>query len=230
MIGKGEHRSIEREIAIMRRFGLLVSLLALICLTSIPAPAADLSRLVPLLKQGGYVVVLRHVATDDSQKDVYPFVFDDMTKQRQLSDDGRKVARDVGGAFKSLGIPLGQIYTSKLNRAIETGKLISGAEVIPVSELTDSGAGSASAMNNPNGANAKIGAAIRELTNKAPAPATNTLLVTHKTNIADAFGKSFADVKEGEALIYKPDPSGTPALVERVQANEWIARAGSPRS
>jgi len=92
MIGKGEHRSIEREIAIMRRFGLLVSLLALICLTSIPAPAADLSRLVPLLKQGGYVVVLRHVATDDSQKDVYPFVFDDMTKQRQLSDDGRKVA------------------------------------------------------------------------------------------------------------------------------------------
>ncbi len=41
---------------------------------------------MPQLKQGGYVLVIRHVATDDSQKDVYPFVFDDMKKQRQLSE------------------------------------------------------------------------------------------------------------------------------------------------
>jgi hypothetical protein len=86
----------------------------------------------------------------------------------------------------------------------------------PVSELTDSGAGGASAMANPSGSNSKGGTAIRGLVNKAPGVGTNNLLVTHKTNIADAFGKSFSDVKEGEALVYKPDPSGLPKFVGRI--------------
>ncbi len=211
----------------MRRLGSFVGLVALICLVPLRAPAADISKIVPMLKQGGYVLVLRHGATDESQKDVYPFVFNDMTKQRQLSDQGRKVARDMGAAIKILGIPIGQIYSSKLNRAIETGSLVSPAHITPVSELTDSGAGSASAMANPNGANTKIGNAIRALVNKPPAMGTNNLLVTHKPNIADAFGKELADVKEAETLIFRPNPSGPPTLVGRVQASEWLAQAGS---
>lgn len=211
----------------MRRFGPLVGLLALICLMPLRATAADIAKFVPMLKQGGYVLVLRHGATDDSQNDVYPFVFDDMTKQRQLSDQGRKVARDMGAAIKTLGISIGQIYSSKLNRAIETGSLMSAAPLIPVNELTDSGAGGALAMANPNGSNAKIGNAIRALVNKVPAAGTDNLLVTHKTNIADAFGKEFADVKEGEALIYQPNPSGPPTLIGRVLASEWTVQAGS---
>ena len=77
----------------MHKLGLLVGLVALISLTPLSAIAADISKIVPMLKQGGYVLVLRHAATDESQKDVYPFVFDDMRKQRQLSDkDGRSCA------------------------------------------------------------------------------------------------------------------------------------------
>ena len=212
----------------MRRSGPLVGLVALICLMPLRAIGADISKIVPMLKQGGYVLVLRHCATDDSQKDVYPFVFDDMKQQRQLSDQGRQVAREMGAAIKTLGISIGQIYSSKLNRAIETGSLMSRAHITPVNELTDSGAGGASAMVNPNGSNTKIGNAIRALVNKAPATGTDNLLITHKTNIADAFGKELAGVKEGEALIYQPNPSGPPTLVGRVQASEWIAQAGSP--
>jgi phosphohistidine phosphatase SixA len=211
----------------MRGLRPLVGLVALICFMPLRATGADISKIAPMLKQGGYVLVLRHGATDDRQKDVYPFVFDDMTKQRQLSDQGRKVARDMGTAIKTLGISIGQIYSSKLNRAIETGSLMSGAQLTPVNELTDSGAGGASAMANPNGSNTKIGNAIRALANKAPAIGTNNLLITHKTNIADAFGKELADVKEAETLIYPPNPSGLPTLVGRVQASEWIAQAGS---
>lgn len=211
----------------MRRLGSFVGLVALVCLMPLRATAADISKIVPMLKQGGYVLVLRHGATDESQKDVYPFVFNDMTKQRQLSDQGRKVARQMGAAIKALGIPIGQIYSSKLNRAIETGSLVSPAHITPVSELTDSGAGSAPAMANPDGANTKIGNAIRALVNKPPAMGTNNLLVTHKPNIADAFGKELADVKEAETLIYRPNPSGPPTLVGRVEASEWLAQAGS---
>jgi hypothetical protein len=67
--------------------------------------------------------------------------------------------------------------------------LLSGKEVRPVDALTDSGAGSAAAMANPSGGNAKAGLALRELVNVAPKAGTNTFIVTHKTNIADAFGK-----------------------------------------
>jgi len=141
-----------------------------------------------------------------------------------------QVAREMGAAFRALGISVGQIYSSKLNRAIETGSLMSEAPITAVSELTDSGAGGASAMANPSGSNARIGNAIRVLVNKAPAAGTDNLLVTHKTNIADAFGKEFADVKEAETLIYQPNPSGPPTLVGRVQASEWIAQARSRES
>jgi phosphohistidine phosphatase SixA len=213
---------------IVRRLGSFVGLVALICFMPLRATAADISKIVPMLKQGGYVLVLRHGATEESQKDVYPFVFDDMTKQRQLSDEGRKVAREMGAAIKTLGIQIGQTYSSKLNRAIETGSLVSTAHVTPVDELTDSGAGSASAMANPNGANIKVGTAIRALVNKAPAAGTNTLLVTHKPNIVDAFGKWLADVKEAEILIFRPNPSGPPTLVGRVRADEWLAFARVP--
>jgi phosphohistidine phosphatase SixA len=209
----------------MGRLGPLLGLVALICLMPLRATGADISKIALMLKKGGYVLVLRHGATDDSQKDVYPFIFDDMKKQRQLSDQGRKVAREMGAAIKTLGISIGQIYSSKLNRAIETGSLMSGAQIIPVNELTDSSAGSGSAMANPNGSDTKIGNAIRALVNKAPAIGTNKLLITHKTNIADAFGKELTDVMVGETLIYLPNPSGPPMLVGRVQASEWIAHA-----
>ena len=187
--------------------------------------AEDPPELVSGLKQGGYVVVFRHVATDDSQKDIYPFDFDDMKAQRQLSEKGREMARQIGAAVRKLGIPVGQIYTSRLNRAIETGKLLSGKDVRPVDGLTDSGAGSASAMANPAGGNAKAGLALRELVNVAPKVHTNTFIVTHKTNIADAFGKEAGDVQEGEAFIYRSNGSTPSVFVTRVKAAFWIDQA-----
>ena len=125
------------------RFVCAVFLLLLGCFR---LSAEDSRELISALKQGGYVIVFRHGATDDSQRDIYPFKFDDMKAQRQLSEQGRDMARQIGAAFRKLGIPIGEIYTSRLNRAVETGKLLSGKEVRPVDALTDSGAGSASAL------------------------------------------------------------------------------------
>jgi broad specificity phosphatase PhoE len=160
--------------------------------------AADLDGLVSSLKGGGYVLVFRHGATDDSQKDVYPFKFDDMTAQRQLSEKGRNMARELGEALKKLGVPIGEVYTSQLNRAVETGRLLGGKGVSPVDAL-----------------------------NAPPKPGLNNLAVTHKTNVADAFGKEFADIHEGEALVYKTSASGPAVLIAHVQPGEWIALAGN---
>ena len=211
----------------MNRLASIISCWVIFLLMSPQSRAADLDGLVSSLKDGGYVIVFRHAATDDSQKDVYPFKFDDMSAQRQLSEKGRDLARELGAALRKLGVPIGEVYTSRLNRAVESGKLLGGKDVSPVDELTDSGAGSASAMANPDGKNAKAGRAVRDLVNAAPKPGVNNLAVTHKTNVADAFGKEFSDIREGEALVYKTSSSGPAALVARVQANEWIAHAGS---
>jgi phosphohistidine phosphatase SixA len=213
--------------ASVNRLASIISCWVIFLLMSPQSRAADLDGLVSSLKDGGYVIVFRHGATDDSQKDVYPFKFDDMSAQRQLSEKGRDLARELGAALRKLGVPIGEIYTSRLNRAVESGKLLGGKDVSPVDELTDSGAGSASAMANPDGKNAKAGRAVRDLVNAAPKPGVNNLAVTHKTNVADAFGKEFSDIREGEALVYKTSSSGPAALIVRVQANEWIAHAGS---
>ena len=208
----------------------LLRLLAITILLGLIMPpagqGADIGQILSTLKQGGHVIVFRHVETDESQKDVYPFKFEDMAAQRQLSEKGRETARRIGSAMKQLGVPIGETFTSKLNRAVETGKLIAGHDVIPVNELTDSGAGSATAMARPGGGgNAALGRALRDLTNKAPILGTNTIIVTHKTNIGDAFGKDWGDVKEGEAAVFKPATSGASTLVARIQASEWINQA-----
>ena len=188
--------------------------------------AAETPELITSLKQGGYVLIFRHTATDDSQKDVYPFKFDDMSAQRQLSDKGRDMARQIGVAIKELAIPVGDVYTSRLNRAIEAGKLISGREVKPVDALTDSSNASASGMANPTGANAKAGQAVRQLVDAQPKAGTNTFLVTHKTNIADAFGKEAGDVQEGEAFVYKASGAGPATLAGRIKIADWTAKTG----
>jgi hypothetical protein len=71
------------------------------------ADNGKLDALLPSLQQGGYVIVVRHGATDAQYEDVYPLNYDDMTKQRQLSEQGREVARQTGYALRSLGIPIG---------------------------------------------------------------------------------------------------------------------------
>jgi hypothetical protein len=53
-------------------------------------------------------------------------------------------------------------------------------------------------------------------------PADNNLvIVTHKPNIMDAFGRDWFDVREGEASVFEPDRYGGYKLIVRVQANEW---------
>jgi hypothetical protein len=97
----------------------------LLLLVPVAADAAELKETIGALKQGGPVIVFRHGATDNTQQDVAPLDFADMSKQRQLSDKGPRAARAIRDAIKLLGIPVGEIYTSRRTRAIETGKLMS---------------------------------------------------------------------------------------------------------
>jgi phosphohistidine phosphatase SixA len=180
------------------------------------AQTVDMKTLVGELQQGGYVLVLRHGATNRDQADTDPLHHDNIAQQRLLSDKGKEVARQVGDAFKTLGIPLGQVYTSKFNRAAETGKLVSGGDVTSTLDLTEGGLVVTPIEND------RRAEALKKMAGTMPEAGKNTLIVTHKPNILDAFGKDWFEVREGEASVFKPDGSGKAVLIARVQAADWI--------
>lgn len=88
---------------------------SLVALVFIFQSRTEVAELMPALKSGGYVIVFRHGATDESKKDIFPFETEDMSAQRQLNDKGRST-RDIGASLAKLGVPIGDVYTSRLNR------------------------------------------------------------------------------------------------------------------
>ncbi len=187
--------------------------------TSALAQTVDVKAFSESLKQGGYVIVFRHGATNRDQADTDPLNYDNISKQRLLSDGGREVARQVGEALKVLRIPIGKTYTSRFNRAVETGSLIGGGVVTPTLDLTEGGLVVTPIEND------RRSEALKRLIATTPESGTNTLLVTHKPNILDAFGKDWFEVKEGEASVFRPSADGKAVLVARLQAGDWIKAA-----
>jgi phosphohistidine phosphatase SixA len=194
------------------------ALLSFVCAGTY-AQNVDVRTLAETLKHGGYVIVFRHGATHRDQADTDPLNHDNIAKQRHLSEAGKEVAKQVGQSFKTLQIPIGKIYTSKFYRAIETGKLLGGGEVTAIFDLTEGGLVVSPTEND------RRADALRKMAATLPEAGKNTVLVTHKPNIIDAFGKDWFDVKEGEASIFRPDGMGKTSLMARIQAVDWIKAA-----
>ena len=65
----------------------------------------------------------------------------------------------------------------------------------------------------------------------------NLVIVTHKPNLIEAFGNSLADMREGEAAVFEPDVTGDGyRVVARFQASDWellvqpVRRGAEPRT
>ena len=61
-----------------------------------------LMEAIKALRGGGHVIVFRHGATHTDQADTDPLNLANVAKQRQLNDDGRKLAREIGEAMRKL--------------------------------------------------------------------------------------------------------------------------------
>jgi phosphohistidine phosphatase SixA len=174
---------------------------------------------IKALRGGGHVIVFRHGATHQDQADTDPLNIANVAQQRQLNDQGRALARTIGEAMRKLGVPVGQVVTSQFNRAVETGTLLGFGAVTATADITEGGLVVTPIENN------RRTAALRKLAATAPPAGTNAIVVSHKPNIMDAFGKDWFDVREGEASVFKPDGSGGYRLVVRVQAADWAKLA-----
>ena len=177
--------------------------------------SASVEDILQALRAGGHVIVFRHGATHPDQADTDPLNVENVAKQRHLNDKGRAQAKAVGAVLKAAGVPIGKAYSSRFQRAVETARLIGGKEPQPMLDVTEGGL-----VVSPN-ENSRRATALRALVATVPDPGTNTLIVTHKPNVIDAFGKGWFEVTEGEASIFRPDTSGKYSLVGRVQIDQW---------
>ena len=190
------------------------------------AQAADTGWLESVRK-GGYVIVIRHGLTTsdktdpmanpakaDSKADSMSNMAKKGTGERQLSEEGRAQAKAIGEAMHKLSIPVGVVMTSPLQRAVDTGTLLGYGTTTTNPDLGESGPALSPEEN------ARRADAMRKLAGQRPAD-KNLVLVSHKPNILEAFGKDWSNVTEGEASVFEPEGKGGYKLIARVKSDEW---------
>jgi hypothetical protein len=84
------------------------------------------SDLIDALRRGGCVIYFRHAATNPEQADTIDPRLGRCEAQRNLSPDGRRMAAEIGGAFKTLRIPVGKVVSSPYCRTVDTAMLAFG--------------------------------------------------------------------------------------------------------
>ena len=166
--------------------------------------------LVARLRQGGNVIFIRHTATEATQDDPSPDLADPST-QRNLSDDGRVQARQLGRAIRRLRIPVGLVLASPYARTRETAELAFGRDRVRVThDLLNEAF--------PGTDDEDLARRLRRLFATRPPAGQNTVLVSHGFNLQGAMGLSVA---EGESAVFAPGEAGRSSLVARITVEEW---------
>jgi phosphohistidine phosphatase SixA len=174
------------------------------------------------LRGGGLVIYLRHTRTDwDQNARELEWVdellatrdeglFGQCDRQRLLNDEGRADARRIGDAIRGLGIPIGRVLTSAWCRTRETADLAFGGGEVAADRLWDTGY-------LPTDERKHYRDVLKGMLGQSPGGGTNTVLVGHMPQLADAAGVSLS---EGEAAIVRPQ-GGSFKVVARVGVDAW---------
>jgi phosphohistidine phosphatase SixA len=145
------------------------------------------------LKQGGKVVLMRHAPVERGTGSGNPLLRDPSCKrERNLSDEGRRAAEEVGRRFKERGIPVEQVLHSPFCRTTETARIAfgaaSGAEYLSLLEIVSSDDAARQAE--------KLNQIVGSYTDEG-----NLVLITHEPNINPV---SFATVRHLDFVVLEP--------------------------
>jgi phosphohistidine phosphatase SixA len=157
------------------------------------------------LRTGNAVALIRH-ALAPGTGDPAGFKLEDCTTQRNLSEEGRRQARQIGAAFRQNGIASAQVLSSRWCRCLETARLLDLGPVEPFPPLdsffADPGQGPAQT------------AALREFLGR-PYEGPPRVLVTHQVNIT-----SLTNVvpRSGEMVVVRPAVDGSVRVMGRLES------------
>ncbi len=170
---------------------LLAMFVALGCATAVHADDTLWQR----LREGGYVVMLRHAQTGPGVGDPPGFTLGDCATQRNLSDAGRADAWRIGEAFRRERVPVAEVRSSEWCRCRDTAALAFGAYAAwtPLNSFFDDRSVESARTRE-----------VLALADRMPRGA-NVVLVTHQVNITAVSGIVPAS---GEMVILKPAGAG----------------------
>jgi phosphohistidine phosphatase SixA len=164
---------------------------------------ADDDALWRSLREGGYVLVLRHAMAPGSG-DPADFQLDDCTTQRNLSADGRAQATRIGETLRTHGVKVGRALSSRWCRALDTARLAFG-QVEPEPLLDQ--------FYTPEERDART-PSVRAIMAAWPQTGTNLVLVTHSPNVTALTNLA---IDEGEFVIMGRSSDGTLAVYGRLK-------------
>jgi len=180
------------------------------------SPKLSGSALISELQKGGYVIYFRPGITSESgEKDVSDADLSDCVRQRNLSDAGVAQTKEIGGAFRALRIPVGDVFSSPYCRCLDTARHIFGKGT-PSKALHF-------AIHLRTADRGNVTSQLLDLLATVPAQGTNIGLVSHTANLQEAVG--VWPKPEGVAHVFKPKGDGTFTYVGVVQPEVWSAEA-----
>ena len=152
------------------------------------------------LRQGGYVIYLRHTQTDSKTEDKDLSDMSNCVNQRVLSAVGRKNATKLGEIFGSLVIPLGDVITNQFCRTKDTATLMKLEITKETADLNNDSCDPFVTKDESE----RRAMALRQLLAPAPKAGKNTLIVGHVPNLRNAVSLDYANMKEGEVAVFRP--------------------------
>ncbi len=167
------------------------------------AASAD-AELWRKLKDGGYVVLLRHGLTEPGVGDPPGFRLGDCKTERNLNAQGRAESQRLGEAFRRNKVPIAQVLSSEWCRCRDTAELAFGRyETWP-------------ALNNLFGRHENAAAQRSAILERAGRfrGAGNLILVSHGSTIVQVAGISPG---MGEMVVMRPKGAGQLELVGRMK-------------
>lgn len=193
--------------------GLLSTYGVIAALLTLQAQAPESDALVKGLRQGGYVLVMRHASSPREAPTKEIANADNLKLERQLDEAGRSGARAMGDALRALRIPIGAVLTSSTYRAMETVRSAGLPSPTAVVELGDGG-------QSMQGISEREAAWLRTRVTEMP-QSGNTILVTHQPNLSRAFPDWGSTVADGDTVVLRPDGKGGITVAGRISITEW---------
>lgn len=174
---------------------------------------AATAKTLAQLRQGGYVLYLRHGPTDNSKPDRLPAVdLSDCSTQRPLTDEGRAQAALVGRAIRAARIPIKSIHISPLCRVKDTAAAaFPGRKVQVDMSLMYTG-------NLTEAQKAPIVANTRRLLSEPVALGSNRLVIAHAPNVMDVMGYF---PKETTLVLFRPRGQAGFDYVASIPPESW---------
>ena len=182
------------------------------------APFSVADGLVRELRNGGYVLFIRHGALQPDTVDrVGPGAWwKDCSNTRRLAPEVQAQMRAMGDAIARQRISVNEVLTSEYCRAYDTGVLLGVLAPQKKSLLNDYPATSESS---PSALTA-YAAGIQQLLSKAVPARTNRLLIGHLLPVAIVH-PALSILAEGHTAIFKVEPGNRFHYITTLSPSQW---------